>query len=181
MELKDFIETTLEDYRRRLHRALDGLTAEELAWRPNPECNSITFTVWHTARVEDRWIQPFARDTEDVWSTSGRAEKFGVPKSDTGVGYSLAQVDKFPVMTADDLLGYADEVRQETLAYLESLSPDDFDYVPGRAPFHDHSGPTSTFGNRFSIARMFRQIVGEEFQHLGQVSYLRGMQRGFNG
>ena len=53
MELEAFTEHVLADYQHRLLNALDGLTSEELAWRPSPEANSIAFIMWHVTRVED--------------------------------------------------------------------------------------------------------------------------------
>ena len=61
MELGEFIEQTLEDYRRRVYAAMESLTEDEINWMPNPESNSIAFLVWHVARVEDRWTNTFAR------------------------------------------------------------------------------------------------------------------------
>ena len=67
MNLIEFARDTLEDYRRRLYRTLDGLTFDELNWRPNPGANSIAFVVWHTSRVEDRLSQVFCQGVPDIW------------------------------------------------------------------------------------------------------------------
>ena len=37
MSLIVFARDTLEEYRSRLYRTLDGLTSDELNWRPNAE------------------------------------------------------------------------------------------------------------------------------------------------
>ena len=66
MDLKDFIEQALEGFKARLYRTLEGLTTEELGWRPDSQANSIAFIAWHVARVEDRWTQWFARDSVEV-------------------------------------------------------------------------------------------------------------------
>ena len=39
-----------------VHKALEGLTPEELARRPTEESNSIGWLMWHTARDEDYLI-----------------------------------------------------------------------------------------------------------------------------
>ena len=41
MELGEFIEQTLEDYRRRVYAAVEPLSEDEINWIPNPESNSI--------------------------------------------------------------------------------------------------------------------------------------------
>ena len=62
MEGIDIIRWVFEDYWKRLDQALDGLTSDEIFWKPDPQCNSIGFLVWHLARVEDTWINIFAQD-----------------------------------------------------------------------------------------------------------------------
>ncbi|MBM3223679.1 MAG: DinB family protein, partial [Candidatus Tectomicrobia bacterium] len=117
MELITFIEQTLDECKRRLYRTLQGLTPAELTWSPGPEANSITFMVWHVARVEDRWLHRFAQDTTEVWQREGWAQRLGLPEHGTGVGYSAAQVASFPNPDMPAILAYFDAVRQATLTY----------------------------------------------------------------
>jgi hypothetical protein len=180
MELQDFIEQTIEEFKTRLHRTLDDLTPEELRWRPDPEANSIAFLAWHITRIEDRWTQRFGRDSVEVWIRDDWYQKFGLLEGDIGVRYSRDALAGFPVITAQDLHGYADAVRIETLAYLRGLEPRDFDAAPGRAPFSDLAGGSRSFGEDFTIGRMYRQLINEAYQHLGQVGYVRGLQRGLD-
>jgi hypothetical protein len=51
MDIKELIEGTMEDYWGRFDRALEGLTREEFAWRPQAECNSIGFIAWHMGHM----------------------------------------------------------------------------------------------------------------------------------
>jgi hypothetical protein len=60
MDIRELITGTFEDYCGRLDRALEGLTSEELAWKPQSDCNPMSFIAWHMARVEDRFIHHFA-------------------------------------------------------------------------------------------------------------------------
>ncbi len=43
MDAKDLILRSLEQSQEYLSKALEGLSQEELAWSPGPECNSIPF------------------------------------------------------------------------------------------------------------------------------------------
>ena len=181
MRLNTFIEETIEEFRKRLCRALEGLTETELSWQPDPEVNSIAFIVWHIVRVEDRWTHWFAQGVDDVWVREGWHQKFGLPERDTGIGYTAEQVGEFPALGGEDLKSYFEDVRVDTLGFLRDLSSADLELVPGRAPFRDHPGPVASFGTPFSIGRMYRQLIGEHNQHLGQVALLRGMQRGMDG
>jgi hypothetical protein len=56
-----------EDYWARLDNALEGLTSEELAWRPQADCNPMGFIAWHMVRVEDRFVHHFAQGVEELW------------------------------------------------------------------------------------------------------------------
>ena len=179
MQLKDFAEQTFEEIGVRLNRALEGLTFEELNWRPRPEANSIAFIVWHVSRVEDGWFQHFVQDTTQVWLAERWHERFGLPEGSSGFGYSVEQLAEFPALREEDLRGYFDAVRKSTLACLKEMTETDLDRVPGRSPFPD-SASSSRFAE-FTVARMFRQLIGEEYQHLGHVNYIRGLQRGLDG
>ena len=180
MELKDFVEQTIEEFKSRLYNTLDGLSKAELNWRPDPQSNSISFVTWHVARVEDRWTMRFGQGlSEDVWVRGGWFQSINLSENETGARYTIEQLENFPTLSIDDLRGYFDAVRKETLAYLRGLNSSDFDLIPGRAPFADPPHG-SDFGRDFSVARMYRQLIGEENQHLGHVAYIRGLQRGLN-
>ena len=179
MKLNEFVEHCLEDYRRRVYAATAPLSEEEMHWRPDAESNSIAFLIWHTARVEDRLINVFARGAEEVWTRDVWSAKTGIPEADHGVNYTLEQVAALPPITKDDLQQYFDAVRAETLAFVRSLNNDDFDAVPeDRTPFPEFPASVRYFRGR-SINAIFRQLIGEEDQHLGQVSFIRGLKRGF--
>ena len=179
MKLNEFIEECLEDYRRRVYAATAPLSEEEMHWRPDEESNSIAFIIWHTARVEDRLINVFARGEDEVWTRDGWSAKTGIPEGDHGVNYTLEQVSALPPITKEQLKEYFDAVREETLPYIRSLNDDDFDVVPeDRSPFPENPASVRYFSGR-SVGAIFRQLVGEVDQHLGQVSFIRGLKRGF--
>ena len=50
MDLLEFATEMFEEYRSRLYTYLDGLTTEELNWRPDSSANSIAFIVWYLYR-----------------------------------------------------------------------------------------------------------------------------------
>ena len=56
MEAKELLVNSLKQSQEYLTRALEGLTQDEAAWSPGPECNSIAFILWHTTRVEDFFV-----------------------------------------------------------------------------------------------------------------------------
>ena len=164
MTLNEFIVDALDKENGFLMDALDGLRADELAWQPAADANSIGWILWHMVRVEDMWIQFFAQFQTELWETEGWHEKFGLPTRDNGFGHTAEQVNNFPGVDLTEFLRYRASVRQSTLAYLDTLTREDMERVPReRRP-------------EMSLGAMFRQIIGEMYQHVGQIAYLRGLQ-----
>ena len=162
--LNEFIADALDKENGFLLEALDGLTPEEAAWQPAPDANSIGWILWHMVRVEDMWIQFFAQFQPELWESDGWHEKFGLPTRDNGFGHTTEQVNNFPRLDLAEFLEYRAAVRQSTLAYLNTLTPEDMETVPReRRP-------------EMSLGAMFRQIIGEMYQHVGHIAYLRGLQ-----
>lgn len=172
MTLNQFIEDSLNREYQLLTEAVQDLTLEELAWQPGPQSNPIGWTLWHMLRVEDMWVQFFAQRQPELWERDGWHEKFGLPTRDTGFGHTAEQVASFTVLDLTTLLQYGEAVRTSTLAYLQGLSPADFEATPW-------SDRPNMWWHDFPVGDMFRQIIGELYQHLGQIAYLKGTQRGF--
>lgn len=164
MTLNEFIVDALDKENGFLLDALEGLGPDELAWQPAANANSIGWILWHMVRVEDMWIQFFAQFQTELWETEGWHEKFGLPTRDNGFGHTAEQVNNFPGVDLAEFLRYRASVRQATLDYLDTLTPKDMERVPReRRP-------------EMSLGAMFRQIIGEMYQHVGHIAYLRGLQ-----
>ena len=147
--------------------ALDGLTYDELTVRPAPDSNSMGWIAWHLTRVEDRWFHSIAGGADEVWRR-GWAVRLGMGDllDTTGGGMPKEQVDAFNTPTLEQLQGYQAAVRQETKAYLSSLSSEDFDREI-----------ETWFGRTMSIGQVFAHVSCELNQHVGQLSYLKGYLR----
>lgn len=104
-----------------------------------------------------------------MWQREGWHQRLGLPERDSGFRYTAQQVAGLPTFDLDELMAYYDAVRRETLAYLERMTQADLETCPQleRRP-------------GYSVGRMFSHVIVEESQHLGQVAYLRGVQRGLN-
>ena len=168
MDFKDLIRFGFDKYLDYLKEALDGLSPEERRFQPAPDSNHIDFTVWHMARVEDDWIQRFAQRTRTVWQRDNWHGDLGLPEKESGFRYTTQQVSEMPIFSMDRLLDYYDAVRVETYKYLESISEADL----GTEPHPSRPG--------FTVGEMFSHLIVEEAQHVGQVAYIRGIQRGLD-
>ncbi len=165
MTLNYFIEDALNKEHDFLMEAVRGLTPQELAWRAGPEANPIVWILWHMLRVEDMWTQFFIQGRPELWERDGWHLKFGLPTRDNDFDHSPEQVAQFPTLDLPVLLEYGEAVRSGTLEYLRSLGPEDFDRIP-----REHRP-------EMSVGAVFRQIVGEFYQHQGHISYLKGLIR----
>ncbi len=143
---------------------ITGLSVDDLAWRPDPEANSIAWLIWHLTRIEDDHVCD-AAGLEQAWSADGWADRFGLPfpAGDHGYGHSPQQVAQVRV-GADLLGGYLAGVAKRTLAYVTPLQPDDLERV-----VDTHWDPPVTLGVRLV------SVVNEVNQHVGQAAYLRGL------
>ena len=169
MDFKDLIRFGFDEYLRDLKTALDGLSSEERRFQPSPDSHHIDFAVWHMARVEDDWLHRFAQRTDTVWQRDGWHQRLVMSERDSGFGYTGEQVRDLPAFDMDQMLEYYDAVRVATYRYLDTLTEADLAETPNdRRP-------------GYTIAEMFSHLMIEEGQHVGQVAYIRGIQRGLDG
>ena len=170
MDAKALLKIGLDGLDRNLGRVTDGLKQEELAWRPTFGANSIGLILFHVFKSEDSFIQERLQEKTSVWESGKWYEKLNMPKDEAGAHYTAEQVNAFPVPKLDDLLAYGGAVRTETKTYLESISADDFDEIISMQPFGD-----------MPKAFLLSLTVSHAAGHLGEMSYIRGLQRGLDG
>jgi uncharacterized damage-inducible protein DinB len=152
-----------------VHRAVDGLSPGQLAFRPDSEANSIAWLVWHLTRIQDDHIADVAR-TGQVWTSESDgpswADRFALPfaASATGYGHGSEAVAAVQVKSADILTGYYDAVHEETIRYVRGLTDADLDRIVDR-----HWDPPVTLAVRMV------SVISDDLQHAGQAAYLRGL------
>ena len=168
---KDAIKSGLAEYYGKLKQTVGGLTPEELLWQPDPESNHILWTVWHMARVSDRWANQTVLAGEELWTSEGWAGRMGMPAERYGRGETPDQVRDFPSVDIGLVLEYFDRAHASLLAMIDGLESSDL-ARDVYAAYRDES---------LNIGWILGHILAEESQHLGQVAYIRGMIKGFNG
>lgn len=148
-----------------VRRAADGLTPEQLAFRPTPNANSIAWLLWHLTRIQDSHLGE-AVGSEQVWVTGGWAAGIGLaPDPDeTGYGHTPDQVAAVRPPGPEALIGYHEAVADRTIAAVGSWRAADLDRVIDRS--YD---PPVTLGVRLV------SVLSDNLQHVGQALYLRGM------
>ena len=147
-----------------VERAVDGLSEDQLAARPAAGANTLAWLAWHIARGQDAQVADLA-GSEQVWTADGWVERFGLPFPAEALGYGMSRDDVGRVRASVELLvGYLRAVHERTVAYVGTLSPEDFDPV-----VDDARDPPVTRGARLV------SILDDCTQHAGQAGYVRGL------
>ena len=122
MTSSEILADAFERVRDAVHPAVNGLSREELAFRPDPEANSIAWLVWHLTRIQDDHVAGLDGGKQ-VWKSGGWAQRFALPLDDADTGYGHGPEDVAAVVAdAQMLLGYFEEVHQRTLRFVGGLA-----------------------------------------------------------
>ncbi|MBI3744252.1 MAG: DinB family protein [Chloroflexi bacterium] len=169
MEIKDVAMMSYERMWKVTDGALEGLTHEEFARRPNGHSNSIGWIAWHMARVEDRWTNMVLNKGKQLWETHGWAEKIGMPNDPnySGGGMTPDQVQLFKTPAVQQVKDYWSAVRATTKECYAKLTPSMLDQMV-QTPFR----------RELKVGDVISHVLCELNQHAGQVAYLRGYYKG---
>ena len=148
-----------------LHRAVDGLSAADLAQVPAAGANTIGWLVWHLTRVQDHHVSELL-GREQVWTTGRWPARFGLQSDpeDTGYGHSAEQVANVRPDSSEVLIGYYEAVAAQTAELLAEATAADLDRV-----VDERWDPPVTLGVRLV------SIADDDIQHAGQAAYVRGI------
>lgn len=80
MEIHELLVEAYGRVNQLVHRALDGLDAEGLAFRPEPGANSIGWLVRHLTRVQDDHVAHIL-GAEQVWADRARVTRTGYERT----------------------------------------------------------------------------------------------------
>ena len=169
MQAPEFLIEVLDGLQHTLETAVNGLTEEDLAYRPDPKVNPIRFMLWHMSREEDYVISEFD-DREQAWISGGWHERFGKPADPeyTGYGFTPEEAGTFTIPDLETVMGYKAAVREETVRFFKTCSDADFD----REMKREVAG-FKTMGGQLTL------LTSEITQHTGQIAYIRGIRTEF--
>ena len=164
MTVADLLTDAFGRIREEVHHAVDNLSQDELAFRVDGEANSIAWLVWHLTRIQDDHIAGVA-GTEQVWTSRGWADRFGLPFGRMAHGYGHSSEEVAAVQVEAELLaGYHDEVFEATLRYVKTLTDADLSRV-----VDESWDPPVTLGVRMV------SVISDDLQHVGQAAFVRGI------
>jgi hypothetical protein len=149
--------------RETVHRAVDGLSAGDLAARLDDQANSIAWLCWHLSRVQDDHVSD-AFGTEQVWPRF--REEFGLPFGplETGYGHSTDEVGRVRVSSGELLTAYHDAVYEHTRRLVRGITDADLPRV-----VDERWDPPVTLGVRLV------SVISDGLQHAGQAAFVRGI------
>ena len=147
-----------------VHRAVDGLTPAQLAYRVDAEANSIAWLVWHLTRIQDRQIAGLM-GTEELWIAGGWADRFGLPfaPTETGYGHSASEVAAVRA-DAELLVAYFEAVHARTMSYVGGLTGAELSRIVD-----------ASWSPPVTLAVRLVSTLADDLQHAGQASYVRGL------
>jgi hypothetical protein len=155
-----------------VHQHIAGLSAEELAFQPDPQGNSIGVTVWHFSRWLDVVGRAFAGQppSAELWHTAGWAARTGYDPTGIGhqglgvlTGYTWAQVTQVPTLSAAELLDYLGQVTDRLLRQLDGM------------PIEILHGPAPGLGGTRSRYSRLSAVLQGSFGHVGEIEALKAM------
>lgn len=149
-----------------VRRVVDGLSADQLTWAPEPGANTIGWTVWHLTRVQDDHVAE-VMGVDQVWTEGDWASRFGLSHADpnnTGYGHKPDDVASIKPAGPEALIEYYSAVHARTLDYVRTLDEAALDRV-----VDERWDPPVTLGVRLI------SVVDDDAQHIGQAAYVRGL------
>lgn len=169
MESQEVLVEALGRIRGLLRMALDGLSADQLAYRPAEEANSIAWLAWHLTRVQDHHLSDLA-GREQAWIADGWHARFGRPATSNGTGFgnSAEQVAEIRPDGPEVLRDYYAAVHARSLEFVQHVSAAELDRVLDEPWWN----PRPTVGVRLV------SVIEDCLQHVGQMAYIRGLIEG---
>jgi hypothetical protein len=165
MDTSEVLIDACERVRGVVGQVVDGLDAEQLGYRPDPDANSIAWLVWHLTRIQDDHVSDVA-GTEQCWTELGWADRFGFPfdAGATGYGHTSEEVAAVRVESGALLTGYYDAVHDRTVEFVRGLDAAALDRI-----VDESWDPPVTLGVRLV------SVIDDDLEHAGQAAFVRGI------
>lgn len=163
MDTVTFISQSVSQVNLRLLATCEGLTQEQVLWRPTPYSNNIGFILWHMARAEDYLLSRLQKERTSLWESEGWYQRFNQPIDAPDPGDKMG-LQSLPIPDLDVLIGYTKAVHQAFRDYISGLRVEDLDLHPSP------DQPERT------VASSLRHLITHKNNHHGQIDYIRGLQ-----
>ena len=152
-------------------RMVDGTLADldeaAMARQPQPQCNSIAWTLWHMNRVVDMFVHERIASDPPLWLSDGWCEKYGMgdKPEDRGVGWTADQIAAWKPPAKEVQLGYYEAVKEAGRVRIGRLTEEELAHRRVIPPVQEPR----------SVAQALGQMTWDNVSHGGQISYIRGL------
>jgi hypothetical protein len=147
-------------------RCLEGLTPEQLHWRPPGTAHPISATYAHMVLSEDWFIQTHLQSRPPLYDASWSGKSgFSALQPEGGAWEEWARTVQVDLSA---LQAYARAVYAASDAYLAGLKPEDLDR---EVPFPPGSSMMRSFGQALSSV-----LIGHHGNHCGEIAAVKGLQ-----
>jgi hypothetical protein len=165
----------IQELVRQVTQSVKSSDREELTWQPDPQGNNIAVTVWHFTRWLDvLTVRAFQNrpPEEEQWFTRGwheqtRYDPRGIGTLGIGAltGYTWAEVEAVPILSAQELLQYLGTVTEAMHEYLRAMPEGGlFQLAPG-------------LGGDRTVYDWLKEIVTGSYRHVGEILTLKAMRQ----
>ena len=162
MDTIRFITQCMEQVQVRLLATCDGLTTEQVLWRPSSHANNIGFILWHLGRGDDSRVTGLSGGA-DLWQTGRWYERFGQPETSPDPGDRMG-FQELGIPELEVLLAYITAAHERFIGFMGTVTMSDLDQQV------DPSNPGRTVG------AVLRHGITHKNNHHGQIDYVRGLQ-----
>ncbi|MGD9934185.1 MAG: DinB family protein [Dehalococcoidia bacterium] len=164
---QELLRKSLRSMHSLLDKAVEGMTAEQLNFRPQEGGVSGFFSLWHYVRTEDNIVQFVTQRKPTVWIEGAYDVYFGLPRTSQGTGMSKEDADALKIGDVEKWHEYQQKVWAATDAYLEAMSPEEFDT---RRVTIKPLPEMSLWDGLYGIC------LSHGYRHVGEIEYVRGVQ-----
>ena len=174
---------TFKDIHKVVLNFAEGLSDEQLNWKPEGYSTSIGFHLWHLARESDYLKAAILKyypdlnlgfaDEGEIWTTKNLAAKWGFPaeaQETVGTGLSDEVAAHLPIPEKDELMAYI-RISYDTLDQMIEL-------LDTRYSTFENLGEELT--KKIQNVRLNLLVfLTHDCRHLGMMECLKGLQTGF--
>ena len=147
-------------------QVVDGLSVDELLWRPDADANHIAWLVWHLARQQDDQVAHLAGE-QSAWLGDGWVDRFGLPYPPRRPRVEHELGGRRPVHRRATRGSSASTTATSTTARPRCSSAST--RTAYARVIDAHWDPPVT------VAIRIVSVLGDAMKHLGQAEYVRGL------
>jgi hypothetical protein len=164
---QELLRTSLRSMHALLDKAVEGMTAEQLNFRPREGGVSGFFSLWHYVRTEDNIVNFVVQRKPTVWLEGGYDVLFGLHRTSQGTLMTENEANAVQIADVPRWHEYQQKAWQATDAYLAAMSPEEFE---ARRVVIKPVGEMSLWDGIFGMC------LTHGYRHVGEIEYVRGVQ-----